>query len=66
MNSLVLKFYLFQGNKFRIELIESFFSSVIDSNCENWRKPPMDYTRVKEVLKASIEFFLKMCWNLNI
>ena len=26
---------------------------MVDENCNNWRRPPMDYTRMKEILKVS-------------
>ena len=40
------------GNRFRIEFLESFFAAVVDENCMNWRRLPMDYDRMKDILKV--------------
>ena len=64
LNLMVLSqsYGLLQGSKFRIELIEAFFAAVVDENSTNWRNLPMDYSRMKEILKVSIIFNLAMSY----
>ena len=45
-------FLFFRGIKQRIKLVEAFFREVLSKNAESPREPPMDYRRMKGLVKT--------------